>query len=67
MDILAWFVIAGFPSFVVLPGFAALFFGDSFISYKDAWILGHGLVLILATITGGIAAIIWAFMQVGVM
>ena len=67
MDILAWVIIAVFCIFVAFPAFAAFLAGDSYISYKDAWIGGNGLVLILATYSGGVAAIIWAFMRVGVM
>lgn len=64
MDILAWIVVGLTISFVFLPGFAAFLFGDDFISYKDAWLLGNGLTVIFTALVFGVSGIAWAFRTV---
>lgn len=64
MDILAWFIIAIFASLVGLPAIASFISGDHFISYKDAWLIGHGIVLFLALFGAVMFGIIWAFERV---
>lgn len=64
MDILAWVIVSLFVSTVVLPAIASFISDDHFMSYKDAWVLGHGIVIFLALFGTAIFGILWAFDRV---
>lgn len=64
VDILAWVIVALFVSTVVLPATASYISDDNFMSYKDAWLLGHGIVIFMAIFGTAIYGILWAFERV---
>ena len=64
MDILAWIILTVFASAVLIPILGGMMSKDHFISYKDAWIAGHAVLLCGVAIGSVMFAVVWAAEQV---
>lgn len=64
MDILAWIILTVFASTVLIPILGGMASKDRFISYKDAWLTGHAVLLCGVALGIVIFVVVWAAEQV---
>lgn len=59
LDVVAWMILAGVVSFIVLP---AIFVGND--GYWKGWLFGHMVVLTALLVALLLSPVVWAFLRV---